>query len=189
MNLLETMADSVRRRVRGVEVKIDPPENPLATWYLDATRGDSAVVVDWRPRDGFGVSASEEKDIGYGDYAPDEFYEDAEAAQARVMHLLRTGEKTHPSREIDLRRVRRACKASQEDVAERLGISQASVSRIEQRNDLRLSTLRRYVQALGAELHIRARVGGRFVPILAPEKLDPQPARLPPRRSDRQRRA
>jgi DNA-binding XRE family transcriptional regulator len=189
MNLLETMAENLRRKVRGAKVTIDPPQNPLATWHLDATHGGAAVVVDWRPSHGFGISASEEKDSGSGDSAPDEIYEDADEAQARVLHLLRTGEKTYPSREIDLRRVRAACKASQEDVAERLGISQASVSRLEQRGDLRLSTLRRYVQALGAELEVRARVGGRSVPILAAEKNDPQPARASASRTARRRRA
>ena len=38
-----------------------------------------------------------------------------------------------------------------------LGIKQAAVSRMERRNDIRLSTLRKAVEAMGGELIITAR--------------------------------
>jgi len=43
---------------------------------------------------------------------------------------------------------------TQADVAAATGIDQAEISRIERREDLRLSTLRRYAGALGAECEI-----------------------------------
>jgi hypothetical protein len=43
---------------------------------------------------------------------------------------------------------------TQLQMAERLGISQSDVSKLERRADLRVSTLRGYVQALGARLHL-----------------------------------
>ncbi|MGD9714933.1 MAG: XRE family transcriptional regulator, partial [Thermomicrobiales bacterium] len=45
---------------------------------------------------------------------------------------------------------------TQQDVADRLGVSQANVSRIEHEDDLYLSTLRDYVEALGGELQLKA---------------------------------
>ena len=45
---------------------------------------------------------------------------------------------------------------SQRQVAGALGVSQANVSRIEHEEDLYLSTLRRYVAALGGELEVSA---------------------------------
>jgi transcriptional regulator with XRE-family HTH domain len=47
--------------------------------------------------------------------------------------------------------------ASQTALAQRLGTSRPNVSRIEQEADIRLSTLARYVEALGGNLEIRAR--------------------------------
>lgn len=46
---------------------------------------------------------------------------------------------------------------TQLDVATRLEIRQSSVSKLERREDLSLSTLRRYVEALGGELVVSAR--------------------------------
>jgi DNA-binding XRE family transcriptional regulator len=43
---------------------------------------------------------------------------------------------------------------TQVQVAERLGISQSDVSKLERRADVRLSTLRAYADAIGARLHV-----------------------------------
>jgi DNA-binding XRE family transcriptional regulator len=54
--------------------------------------------------------------------------------------------------EMSLRELRRAHKLTQERIAETLGIGQDQVSRLEQRSDLLLSTLRSYVEAMGGRL-------------------------------------
>lgn len=46
---------------------------------------------------------------------------------------------------------------TQQDVADALDVSQANVSRIEHEDDVYLSTLRAYIEALGGELEITAR--------------------------------
>lgn len=46
---------------------------------------------------------------------------------------------------------------TQQGVADTLGVSQANISRIEHEDDLYLSTLRGYVEALGGTLDISAR--------------------------------
>lgn len=45
---------------------------------------------------------------------------------------------------------------TQQQLAEKLGVSQANISRIEHEEDLYLSTLRAYVEALGGELQVKA---------------------------------
>lgn len=45
----------------------------------------------------------------------------------------------------------------QQELAERLAVSQACVAGMEQKQDMLLSTLRRYVRALGGELELIAR--------------------------------
>ena len=56
--------------------------------------------------------------------------------------------------EMTRQQLRQALKLTQERVAQLLEIDQGNVSRIEQRTDLMLSTLRDYVAALGGELRI-----------------------------------
>ena len=63
--------------------------------------------------------------------------------------------------EMTLRELRKAHELTQTAIAEKLHIKQASVARIEQRSDLLLSTLRSYVQAMGGELDIVARLPNR----------------------------
>ena len=53
--------------------------------------------------------------------------------------------------------LRRQLNLTQEALATALGTSQASVSKLERRSDIYLSSLRRYVEALGGELEITAR--------------------------------
>lgn len=56
--------------------------------------------------------------------------------------------------EFALRDLRKARHITQAQVAERLGGRQVYVSRLEGRSDMKLSTLRSYVRALGGELQV-----------------------------------
>ena len=60
---------------------------------------------------------------------------------------------------------------TQEQVAAQLGTSRPNVSRIEREDDVRMSTLQRYVVALGGELELVARFpdGERLTILGAPE--------------------
>lgn len=58
--------------------------------------------------------------------------------------------------EIGLYELRRALEVSQEDLAADLEISQSAISQLERADDLRLSTLRRYLEKLGARLELIA---------------------------------
>lgn len=56
--------------------------------------------------------------------------------------------------ELSLQELRKAMAVTQVQVARSLGKRQDEISRIEQRGDLLLSTLRDYVQSLGGELEL-----------------------------------
>jgi DNA-binding XRE family transcriptional regulator len=58
--------------------------------------------------------------------------------------------------EIALAELRELRGATQTQVADRLGTSRPNVGRIENELDVRLSTLERYVEALGGKLEIHA---------------------------------
>lgn len=58
--------------------------------------------------------------------------------------------------EMTLRELRHARKLTQARIARKLGITQDSVSRLERRSDLLLSTLRKAVEAMGGNLSLVA---------------------------------
>lgn len=61
--------------------------------------------------------------------------------------------------QMGLDELRRARRMSQEALAETMHTTQAHVSRLERRADVYISTLRRYIEALGGELRIIAKFG------------------------------
>lgn len=58
--------------------------------------------------------------------------------------------------EMPLQELRQARQLSQKDIAELLELTQPEVSKMERRADVYVSTLRRYIKAMGGELEIRA---------------------------------
>ncbi len=76
--------------------------------------------------------------------------------------------------EATLRQVREARERSQEEVAKKLHIKQAAVSKLERRTDMYLSTLRGFIEAMGGKLEIVARFPNRAVRITQFEMLDPE---------------
>ncbi|MBE9168591.1 XRE family transcriptional regulator [Pleurocapsales cyanobacterium LEGE 06147] len=67
---------------------------------------------------------------------------------------------------MTLQDLRKARKLTQERMAESLKIRQDSVSRLEKRSDLLLSTLRSYVNAMGGELKLIAEFPDRPTVVL-----------------------
>lgn len=65
--------------------------------------------------------------------------------------------------EMDLRALREAAGLTQEELAQRIAITQSQLSKLERREDHRISTVRRYVAALGGELEIAAVVDGKRI--------------------------
>jgi len=58
--------------------------------------------------------------------------------------------------ELPLQELRQARALSQQELAEVLGLNQATVSMLERRTDMYLSSLRRFVEAMGGKLEISA---------------------------------
>ena len=73
---------------------------------------------------------------------------DRKRVEARAAELIAEG--------MTLRELRRARKLTQVRMAKVLGITQDSVSRLERRSDLLLSTLRKTVKAMGGNLSLVA---------------------------------
>lgn len=87
-------------------------------------------------------------------------------ALAHGLPVPRTSEEVAQNElEVSLRELRQIAGKTQTEVAAGAGLAQSEVSRLEARDDALLSTLRRYVEALGGELDLVARVGARSVVI------------------------
>src|ERR1700686_2905927 len=69
--------------------------------------------------------------------------------------------------EMTLRELRHARKLTQVKIGKTLGITQDSVSRLQKRSDLLLSTLRKTVKAMGAKLSLVAEFPDRAPVILS----------------------
>ena len=73
-------------------------------------------------------------------------------SQKRVQKKL-----TQLHQEMALAEVRKAMSLTQTDLAEMLHIKQAAIARLENRTDMYISSLRKYIVAMGGELDIIAR--------------------------------
>jgi predicted transcriptional regulator len=65
--------------------------------------------------------------------------------------------------EQTLRELRQGAGLTQVDAARAAEMTQSELSRLESRGDHRISTLRRYVEALGGQLEVSAVFGGKRV--------------------------
>ncbi|PPJ46409.1 transcriptional regulator [Rhizobium sp. KAs_5_22] len=68
-------------------------------------------------------------------------------------------------REMALHELRQAREKTQQDVARALHVKQPAVAKLEQRADIYVSNLRRYIEALGGTLEITARFPDAVVSI------------------------
>ena len=72
--------------------------------------------------------------------------------------------------ETTLRDLRRRAGLTQTHLADRMGMSQSDLSKLERRRDVRISTLRSYLQALGGRLVLLAVLRGRVARIALASK-------------------
>lgn len=154
------LTELVRALVPDATVEVDEPARPTGAWFVDVRAAGQHLVVEFRPRLGFGLSSPSADSYGEG---PDEFVAEEEAIADRIATLIRTQQRTEPQRVHLLQALREQRKVSQVALAALLGIRQPTVSKIERREDVALSTLRRYIEALGGTLQVTAQFAdGRF---------------------------
>jgi DNA-binding transcriptional regulator YiaG len=70
-------------------------------------------------------------------------------------------------RENALTQLRRRRELSQEELAALLGVSQVRVSAIERAEEPQLATMQRFIEALGGELIVQAKIDGETFDLLA----------------------
>lgn len=70
------------------------------------------------------------------------------------------------SQSIELAKLRKTKQLKQTELAAIMGVSQASISKVESGKDIQLSTLQNYVRALGGEVSIIAKLPNHTVTLI-----------------------
>lgn len=154
-------------KVREVEAR---PGHKLSVRFSDGTRGvaDFTPLLSKRPFQKLKddrVFAQAYVDHGAVEW-PGEVGIATEALYA-MAHDLRRPETIEQARanelEMGLRELRKLAGVTQAEAADELGMDQGQLSRFERGDDRLVSTLRRYVEALGGELEIVAVLGDKRI--------------------------
>jgi len=160
---LNRLRTRIAERFPGASLSLDMASSARGTSWLDIDLGGKVLHVAWSSTKGFGVSSDDPAAFGEGH---DEVYPTLAQAWSRVEDLLVSGARTNPGIAGALRELREELHVPQTELANRMDVQQAAISKIERRQDLLLSTLRSFVSNLGGELELTVRFPDRTVPLL-----------------------
>jgi hypothetical protein len=155
----------VSAQLPGLSIETDAPSDPAGEWFVDLTLDGFRSNVAWRPSFGFGLFTSE---AGYGD-RPNEIFRTPELAARRISQMCdqwRASEHVSPPWLMQLRQL---VGTPQTELATALSCNQPAVSRFEKRDDVKLSTLVSYLDAIGGRLEMRVHFDDLDVSIDLPE--------------------
>lgn len=161
------------RSIEELKVRIDRPNDPENEWFFDLIYGTGEanpalkLVVSWRRQFGFGIYISKAE---YGE-RPNEVYRQANTAAIRVTQLLEQWRARKEIAPLWLSDMRRLIGTQQESLAKKLNRNQPAISRIERREDVKLSSLIEYVEAMGGRVEMRVLFDTMEAIINAPEKV------------------
>src|SRR5262245_48047653 len=131
MNLIELLQAVLSRIFPTARITLEKPLAETGFWSMDVRLpGGYHLAIDWREASGFGLTA--DAGHGYGEPA-DEHFPDFESALLRSVNLLRNRAETVPPYSLRIKDLRQKLRVSQEEVARRMGVNQAAVSKLEGR--------------------------------------------------------
>ncbi len=156
MSPFDLIARDVAVDFPHAEILVEKSESPTGIHYLNIRLNNIEVTVE-SVGERIGVSAfdssSDPLDGLFG--KPDEWYSDHKAAFHRIASLLLEQRNTRPP-VATIAKVRQERGISQEAISEQLDVRQATYSKLERRADVKISSLRRVVEAMGGKLLIQA---------------------------------
>lgn len=91
MKTLNDICEAIGSQLAGAKWKIDEADkaaNPTWRWFADLTLEQRAVVIEWRPEFGYGISIVGPDDGDSYGTGPDEVYTDPVNVVQRVVELL-----------------------------------------------------------------------------------------------------
>lgn len=170
MNSIEKIRSGVLEELPDVAASLDRPRKSSGHWWLDLEHEGHRVSVEWRPRKGFGIHCSP-GDRAFG--GPEEVLKRVSDVISRVVDLLKLKKFARPPRSVLLREIREMAQMTQVELAEKLGVGQAAVSKMERRKDITLAALKKWIQSMGGDLEILAKFPDEVVRIGQFDDVDP----------------
>jgi DNA-binding XRE family transcriptional regulator len=168
-NASETFSKLVALLCPQASIEIEDGGEKTGNVWFDIEQDQIRVTAEWRPGLGIGIYHPEANAYGT---SPQEVFPDVAMAGRRVRQLLEAKDSK------PLRMIRDLLELSQEEVADKLQVKQAAVSRLEARKDPKLQSIINAVKAMGGDIEVRARFkGGEFPILLTEQRTEPQPAK------------
>lgn len=146
------LLNQLGRALPEAEVTIDRPLDPSGEWFVDVAAGEFRAPIAWREQFGFGLFTAT---AGFGD-RPNEVFKKAAITVARLMQMHQEWEMSRSIHPVSLGQLRQLTGMQQADIAEALSLNQPAISRFEKRDDVKISTLTAYLEAMGGRLDIKA---------------------------------
>ena len=158
MNPIEAIRAKLQKALPNAKLRLTAPASKRGVWTLDATNEDHNITITWQVDGHYKLSKLETEPV-YGEGADEELSVPAEVV-ARSLRLLTSNEQSAPPLPAMLARLRERNGWTQSQLASAVGVTQATISGIERRHDIQISTLQKIVAALGGSLQITVAVRG-----------------------------
>jgi DNA-binding XRE family transcriptional regulator len=157
MSPVDQLRQDLQTQFPHAEIETRKSDDANGFQFLNILLGGFEVGVEWKKGHGFGISS-----FCYGSSSiegmfdsPSEWYETEQAAFHRVASLIFDQRSTKP-RQAKISEIRHERGISQENLSEQLSVKQATYSKLERREDVKVSSLRRVIEAMGGKLLIQA---------------------------------
>lgn len=146
------LMNQLERALPEARVTVDRPRDTCGEWFVDVAAGEFRAPIAWREHLGFGLFTAT---AGYGD-RPNEVFKKTAVTVARLMQMHQEWEMSRSIHPVSLGQLRQLTGMQQADIAEALSLNQPAISRFEKRDDVKISTLTAYLEAMGGRLDIKA---------------------------------
>ena len=157
MSPIEKLSGDLRSQFSDAQVQTRKADDPNGFQFLNVWRNGIEIAVEWKPDEGFGLSSycDDSHELAGLFDAPDEWYSHEEAVFHRIASLLLDRKSTRPE-PATIKEMRNERGISQERMSQGLKVKQATYSKMERRDDVRVSSLRKVIEAMGGKLLIQA---------------------------------
>ncbi|MCX6780577.1 MAG: XRE family transcriptional regulator [Candidatus Magasanikbacteria bacterium] len=150
--VINSIRRALENAVPGVEIEVQLPALKDGFWWIDVKLGEILVVVQYREKQGFGISLVTDQ-TGYGT-APDFVRGSVNEAVSKTLELFaEAGASGFLRTKNPVKQLREHCGVTQVELAHRLGITQPTLSVMEKR-PCSVNRLMQVAHVLGGKLHI-----------------------------------
>jgi DNA-binding XRE family transcriptional regulator len=157
MSPVDQLRQHLKEQFPDAAIETRKSDDPNGFQFLNFLIGDFEVAVEWKSEHGFGISSfQDDSSASAGMFDPPcEWYATEPAAFHRVASLVFDRRTTKP-RQFKISEIRHERGLSQETLSEQLSVKQATYSKLERRKDVKVSSLRQVIEAMGGKLLIQA---------------------------------